>query len=130
MKLVFVTVFALIAAVSARGVETDDQEVEVQSYGPCKTNTYYARNGAKCVCDYQGNKVCETRKEQYERINCTPGESFNNGCNTCRCGEDGEVTFCTMMACLSQTKYCKRGNTYQIGAKACKCNDQGELYCS
>jgi hypothetical protein len=35
-----------------------------------------------------------------------------------------------MMACLSQTKYCKRGNTYQIGAKACKCNDQGELHCS
>ncbi len=130
MKLVFVTVFALIVAVTARGVDTDDQEVKVQPYGPCKANTYYARSGAECVCDSAGQQLCETRKEQYERIKCTPGENFNDGCNTCRCDENGQVTICTMMACLSQTKYCKRGNTYQIGAKACKCNDQGELHCS
>ncbi len=130
MKLVFVTVFALIIAVSARGVETDDQEVEVQPYGPCKANTYFGLSGAECVCDSAGQQLCETYEEHYKRINCTPGETFNDGCNNCGCGEDGEVTFCTAMACFKAPKYCKRGNTYKIGAKACKCNDQGELVCA
>jgi hypothetical protein len=130
MKLVFVTVFALIVAVSARGIDTDEQVVDIQDYDDCKANTYYSRSGAECVCDYQGHQLCETYEEHYKRINCTPGVSFNDGCNTCGCGKNGEVTFCTMMACFRQPKYCKRGNTHQIGAKACKCNDQGELYCA
>ncbi len=129
MKFVFVTVFALVVAVSARSVDTDDQKLTVHSYGSCDADTYYARTGSKCICDHQGHQVCETFEEKVKRIGCPPGGSLDDGCNTCRCGENGEVTICTIKACFTEPRYCKRGTTYKIGAKACNCNDQGELHC-
>jgi hypothetical protein len=130
IKLVFVTVSVLIVTVSARSIETDDQYIDIWSDNPCQASTYFEITGAKCVCDYQGQSICETVEEKFKRINCTPGETFNDGCNTCECMENGEVTYCTSMFCFHQPRYCKRGNTYQIGAKACKCNVQGDLICA
>ncbi len=131
MKLVFLTVFALIVvAVSARSIETDDQYIDNWPDDTCKPSTYFDSTGAKCICDYQGQSICETLEEKFKRINCTPGETFNDGCNKCRCGKDTSTTRCTDMACFQQPRYCKRGNTYQIGAKACKCNDKGDLICT
>ncbi len=130
MKLVSVTVLALTVAVNARGIETDDQYINTWSNKPCHASTYFDSSGAKCIYDYQGQRICVTLEEQFKRINCTLGETFNDGCNKCRCGKDPSTTICTQMACFQQPRYCKRGNTYQIGAKACKCNDQGDLICA
>nr|7SNC_A Chain A, Protease inhibitor [Schistocerca gregaria] len=30
---------------------------------------------------------------------CTPGATFRNRCNTCRCGSNGRSASCTLMAC-------------------------------
>jgi hypothetical protein len=35
--------------------------------------------------------VRHTYEEQCKRINCTPGETFNNGCNTCGCEENQKL---------------------------------------
>jgi hypothetical protein len=44
------------------------------------------------ACD---DDTCEWRGETYQR-----GESFpaGDGCNTCHCGDDGQVS-CTLVAC-------------------------------
>ena len=80
-------------------------------------------DGSGATCEYAG--------ESYES-----GESFpaSDGCNTCSCGEDGEV-LCTVMAC--ETPVCEvggqsyaPGESWAADCNTCACMDDGTISCT
>jgi len=68
----------------------------------------------------------------------SPGDGFRaiDGCNSCRCGSDGQVA-CTELACLAATCL-YNGKTYNAGASfpasdgcnTCQCDASGAVGCS
>jgi hypothetical protein len=63
------------------------------------------------------------------------GETFQNGCNTCTCNEDGSVA-CTEMGCASVCE--QNGTQYGAGesfpagdgCNLCQCMSSGEISCT
>lgn len=86
-------------------------------------------------------KFCEVDGKKYE-----VGETFPEDCNTCFCGEDGNVG-CTEVACVDEElpvdstnyegEYCEVGETklkvgesYFDGCNDCGCTEGGLLMCT
>uniref|UniRef100_A0A1B0DFD1 Pacifastin domain-containing protein n=1 Tax=Phlebotomus papatasi TaxID=29031 RepID=A0A1B0DFD1_PHLPP len=119
--------------------------------------TFTASDGCNtCHCNEEGtNAVCTLKAcisnpnnpnyaaTTYRRKRdegCTPKSTFTapDGCNTCRCSDDGKTSFCTRMECpptpQEATPYrrkrdlkCTPGNVFMAedGCNSCICNDDG-----
>ena len=67
----------------------------------------------------------------------TAGETFKDSCNTCTCGEDGEVS-CTKMLCApclyagpdGNTKMAYDGTTFNDGCNTCGCVNGEVAFCT
>jgi hypothetical protein len=131
ISIIFVSFVGAHVSIESNSIEVDvDGSLIVYPGTPCIPNTYFNNeSGAKCICDFNGSQVCETRKEQLRRIYCKPNSIFNDGCNTCYCMPDRSDSWCTQKICYGTARYCERGKSYQIGCRVCSCDRKGTLVC-
>jgi hypothetical protein len=98
----------------------------------CTEVEVYVRSPDSGLCCHYGDPcsapegwaVFSTEKEcQGTSSVCTPGETMNDGCNSCTCTEDGWA--CTDVAC---PETCKPGQTRRAidGCNTCTCGDDGQ----
>ncbi|XP_063693390.1 U-reduvitoxin-Pr10a-like [Bolinopsis microptera] len=71
-------------------------------YNGCETCKCQKNGEMKCS---EGTICCQYLDKKGKTKRAAPGDSYNDGCNQCTCGEEGGMGACTRMACPDKCAY-------------------------
>ncbi|XP_073963005.1 uncharacterized protein isoform X3 [Choristoneura fumiferana] len=126
----------------------------------CKPDQEFRMDCNKCLCDSAGQNFSCTRidcnalnnnnnggtrrrRDVSHKVpaDCVPGSVFDQGCNVCRCTEDGGHAICTLKRCpnkednkVSTTESsfrCNPGEQFKQSCNDCSCSADGKsVFCT
>ncbi|XP_063542648.1 kielin/chordin-like protein isoform X2 [Cydia strobilella] len=126
----------------------------------CQPGQEFRMDCNKCLCDNEGQNFSCTRIDclalnnnnnngnrrkrdvsQKVSADCVPGSVFEQGCNVCRCTEDGGHATCTLKRCqtkedstLTATESsfrCNPGEQFKQSCNDCSCSADGKsVFCT
>ncbi|XP_061724194.1 cysteine-rich motor neuron 1 protein-like isoform X5 [Cydia pomonella] len=126
----------------------------------CQPGQEFRMDCNKCLCDNEGQNFSCTRIDctalnnnnnngnrrkrdvsQKVSADCVPGSVFEQGCNVCRCTEDGGHATCTLKRCQSKENStltatessfrCNPGEQFKQSCNDCSCSADGKsVFCT
>ncbi|XP_063629224.1 uncharacterized protein LOC134800673 [Cydia splendana] len=127
----------------------------------CQPGQEFRLDCNKCLCDNEGQNFSCTRIDctalnnnnnnngnrrkrdasQKVSADCVPGSVFEQGCNVCRCTEDGGHATCTLKRCPSKENStltatessfrCNPGEQFKQSCNDCSCSADGKsVFCT